>query len=209
MDVPVETLTPPPPEVAPEATPRPPVSPRTAGSPPEPPPESPGDASLAHDRVVAYCRSLGLTDHSRAQQVAKRVVQAVVAEHPDADGRVWMRLAVERLQAQVTQWLDALSNDSQREKHWIAASLPAILRQRPEMFLQTTDLPRGWRHGVVARPLPQLPPSSHSDMPRQCFGKPPAILRPGFWFRLWRWVKHEQHPIERLMRRSEFGARKK
>lgn len=193
MDVPVETLTPP----LPKAPHDPARGPRAGES------TTHADASLALERIATYCQALGLRDQQRARDIAREVVNRVMADHPKEDGRAWMRLGMDALFERVDAWLDALSQHVGRERHLVATSLPIILRDQPALFLQTDHLPEpdGLLHGVCGRPTSLLPPSAHHEMPRQRFGKPPAVLRPGFWFRLWRWGQHEQHPIERMIGR--------
>ena len=201
MDLPVETLTPAPPELekpAPEAADSTDTDRGAAES------ASHADASIALERVRAYCEALGLRERQRADDIAQGLVERVMAEHPDDDGRVWMKLAMDALYEQIDAWEEALSQHSGRERHLIAASLPTILRDQSDLFLNPhlLDEPDRLRRAPAGRPTPPLPPSTHCKMPRQRFGKPPAVLRPGFWLRLWRSGQHDEHPIERMIRRK-------
>lgn len=194
MDLPVETLIPDPPTAAA------PSEREAAG------PASHADASLALERVAAYCRAIGLRQNKHADDIAQRLVERVMAEHPDDDGRAWMRLSMDALFEEIDAWEQALSQHTGRERHLIAASLPMILRDQPGLFLKTDHLPEPGEvcRGVSDRPTPPLPPSARCKMPRQRFGKPPAVLRPGFWFRLWRSGQRDEHPIERMIQKKRF-----
>jgi hypothetical protein len=137
------------------------------------------ESDVAVRRVTFYFHSLGLPLEPAAQ-AAERIAREIHADQEIAhEPNECAGRATDRAMDCVDEWLSRLAesypdagDDLSAQLKW---HLRPVLREHPECFLRTQDLPDAVHRALRKAAQPILPPSLPAVMPAQSFGDLPRL----------------------------------